>query len=288
VGATGHLRWEGRLTTACPTVTFLSSWFSAQTSRFTRFSPSCRYVLVTMPLQVAFLFGRLGWNKLGGNLIISGAFGLFERSSLLATGGYAHNTVGEDMELVVRLRRHAIEHGLPGKVAFVTDPVAWTEAPESLQVLGRQRDRWHRGLADTLWRHRKIFFNPAYGSMGLISYPYFVLFELIAPIVEIVGLIGLGAALALGALNVEFAILFFLAAYGYGLLLTTATFLIEEYAYHRYETIGDRLLMLLWALLENFGYRQLAVLWRIQGLVKYLRGRTEWGAMQRRGFTERP
>lgn len=165
--------------------------------------------------------------------------------------------------------------------------MAWTEAPESLQILGRQRDRWHRGLADTLWRHRKIFFNPAYGSMGLISYPYFVLFELIAPIVEIVGLIGLAAALALGALNVEFAILFFLAAYGYGLLLTTATFLIEEYAYHRYETIGDRLLMLLWALLENFGYRQLTVLWRIQGLVKYLRGRTEWGAMQRRGFSAR-
>jgi len=77
----------------------------------------------------AFLFGRLGWNKFGGNLIKSGAFSLFQRISLLATRRYAHNTVGEDMELVVRLRRHAIEQGFPGKVVFVPDPATWTEAP---------------------------------------------------------------------------------------------------------------------------------------------------------------
>lgn len=232
----------------------------------------------------AFLFGRLGWNALGGNLIISGAFGLFRKESLVAAGGYAHDTVGEDMELVVRLRRHAIERGEPGKVAFVPDPVAWTEAPESLRVLGRQRDRWHRGLCDTMWSHRKILFNPRFGRMGLIAYPYFVVLELFAPVVELLGLAGLVAAFAFGAVDVEFAVLFFLAAYAYGLVLTVCTLLLEEFGYNRYEGIGDRFFLLLWAVLENIGYRQLTVLWRLQGMAKYLRGRSEWGNMERRGF----
>jgi cellulose synthase/poly-beta-1,6-N-acetylglucosamine synthase-like glycosyltransferase len=110
----------------------------------------------------AFLTGRLGWNRLGGNLIISGAFGLFRRDAMLAAGGYEHDTVGEDMELVARLRRRAYEHGGPGRVQFIPDPVAWTEVPDTLRVLGRQRDRWHRGLADVLWRHRDVFGRPRY------------------------------------------------------------------------------------------------------------------------------
>ena len=117
----------------------------------------------------AFLFGRLGWNRLGGNLIISGAFGLFDREAVLDIGGYAHDTVGEDMELVIRLRRRGYETGGPSDVDFVPDPVAWTEVPESLRVLGRQRDRWHRGLCDVLWRHRKVLFNRRYGSMGWVA-----------------------------------------------------------------------------------------------------------------------
>ncbi|HEX9129069.1 MAG TPA: glycosyltransferase family 2 protein, partial [Gemmatimonadaceae bacterium] len=115
----------------------------------------------------AFLFGRLGWNRLGGNIIISGAFGLFQRDAVVNAGGYLHDTVGEDMELVLRLKRLSYERGGPGKIAFVPDPVAWTEVPESAKVLGRQRDRWHRGLADVLWRHRRMLFNPRYGVTGL-------------------------------------------------------------------------------------------------------------------------
>src|SRR5690349_21495968 len=138
----------------------------------------------------AFLFGRVGWNRLGGNLIISGAFGLFHRETVLEIGGYAHDTVGEDMELVIRLRRHGFETGGPSDADFVPDPVAWTEVPESAKVLGRQRDRWHRGLADVLWRHRKVLFNRRYGAMGWVAYPYFVFVELLAPIIEAIGLVG--------------------------------------------------------------------------------------------------
>jgi cellulose synthase/poly-beta-1,6-N-acetylglucosamine synthase-like glycosyltransferase len=234
----------------------------------------------------AFLFGRLGWNRLGGNLIISGAFGLFRKEAMLAVGGYVHETVGEDMELVAHLRQRGIETGGPAKITFVPDPVAWTEVPESLRVLGRQRDRWQRGLADVLWRYRKLLFNARYGPLGLIVYPYFLFVELLGPAVEAFGLVALVAALWLNVVNVHFAILFFLVAYGYGLLLGAATLLLEELSDTRYETVRDRIWLLPWLFSETLGYRQLTVVWRLRGFVKYLRGRREWGVMTRTGFVE--
>jgi cellulose synthase/poly-beta-1,6-N-acetylglucosamine synthase-like glycosyltransferase len=232
----------------------------------------------------AFLFGRLGWNRLGGNLIISGAFGLFRREAVLAAGGYAHDTVGEDMELVFRLRRRGWEERGPRRVDFIPDPVAWTEAPASLRVLGRQRDRWHRGLADVMWRHHTLLFNPRYGALGLVAYPYFFFVELLAPVIEVMGLGGLVAGFTFGAFNVPFAVLFFLVAYGYGLVLSTFTLVLEELNFNRYDSFRDRLLLLLWAVLEPLGYRQLTVIWRLRGLSKFMRGRKDWGVMVRRGF----
>ena len=236
----------------------------------------------------AFLFGRLGWNRLGGNLIISGAFGLFRRDAILTAGGYRHDTVGEDMELVVRLKRLSYERGEPGEIAFVPDPVAWTEAPESLRVLGRQRDRWQRGLADVLWRHRGMLFNPRYGVTGMIVIPYYVFVELLAPVIEALGLIGLAFGLMLGMVNWRFAALFYLTAYGLGTALTAFTLLLEDVSFHRYSTLRDRLLLFGWTLAENLGYRQLTVWWRLRGMWRYLRGRKDWGAMERRGFLPRP
>ncbi|MDQ3091726.1 MAG: glycosyltransferase family 2 protein [Actinomycetota bacterium] len=232
----------------------------------------------------AFLFGRLGWNRLGGNLIISGAFGLFRREPVIAAGGYLHDTVGEDMELVARLRRLGAEQGTSQRVEFIPDPVAWTEVPESLRVLGRQRDRWQRGLADVLWRHRHVMLRPRYGALGLVAFPYFVLVELLAPVVELVGLIGLGAALAIGAVDGSFALLFFLVAYGFGVLLTCLTLVLDDLSFPRYGQVRDRLVLVPWAVLESLGYRQLTAYWRLRGLVKFLRGRKDWGVMTRTGF----
>jgi cellulose synthase/poly-beta-1,6-N-acetylglucosamine synthase-like glycosyltransferase len=232
----------------------------------------------------AFLFGRLGWNNLGDNLIISGAFGLFQRQAMVDIGGYESATVAEDLEIVVRLRRHAYEQKTPHRVVFLPDPVAWTEAPESLRVLARQRDRWHRGLAEVLWRHRRLLFNPAYGAMGMVLLPYFVFMELLAPVVEALGLVCLTLGLTVGVVDAPFAFLFFLCAYGYGAILGVFALLLDEMSYRRYEQVGDRLILLGWALLENLGYRQLTVFWRLRGLVKFLGGKTDWGAMERRGF----
>lgn len=236
----------------------------------------------------AFLFGRLGWNRLGGNLVISGAFGLFHRETMIAAGGYLRETVGEDMEMVARLRRWGLEHDAPHRVVFVAFPVAWTEVPESLAVLGRQRDRWHRGLADVLWRYRDMVGRPRYGVLGLFVLPYFVVVELLGPVVEASGLVGLAVALALGAVDWSFAGLFFLVAYGLGLVLTALTLLLEERGARRYERFDDRLMMVPWLVLESLGYRQLTVLWRLRGLVGFMRGRRDWGVMTRTGFAVDP
>lgn len=232
----------------------------------------------------AFLFGRLGWNLLGGNLIISGAFGLFRRESVIEAGGYLNDSVGEDVELVVRLRRHGYEHGGAHKVAFIPDPVAWTEVPESLGVLGRQRDRWHRGLSDTLWRHRRMLFNRRYGAVGFVVYPYFLFVELLAPLVELLGLVSLGISLLIGALDYRFALLFFLVAYAFGIVLSMFTLILEEFSFRRYTGFRNRVRLLAWAFLENLGYRQITAYWRVRGGVRFLRGDTTWGAMVRKGF----
>ncbi len=202
---------------------------------------------------------------------------------MLASGGYAHDSIGEDMELVMRLRSRAAEEGGPHRIVFVPDPVAWTEVPEDLATLGSQRDRWHRGLIDTLWRYRRVAFRPRYGAMGMLAYPYFLL-EMVAPVVEAPGLVGLSIALALDIVNTPFAILFFLAAYALATALTFITFVFDELAFHRYHTLRDRLRLCAWALVENLGYSQFTVVWRLRGIVNYFRGRHDWGSMQRRGF----
>jgi cellulose synthase/poly-beta-1,6-N-acetylglucosamine synthase-like glycosyltransferase len=244
--------------------------------------------LQTIEYLRAFLTGRLGWNRLGGNLIISGAFGLFRRDALLAVGGYERATVGEDMELVARLRRHSYEASGPGRVEFVPDPVAWTEVPDSLRVLGRQRDRWHRGLADVMRRHRGVALRPRYGTLGWVAYPYFLAVELLAPLIEALGLAGLGLSLATGAVAGEFAVLFFLVAYGLGLVLTASTIALDQFTYRSYGGGRDTLVLLAWAIIEPLGYRQLTVAWRLRGLWNYLRGRTHWGVMTRAGFDRSP
>lgn len=233
----------------------------------------------------AFLFGRLGWNRLGGNLIISGAFGLFRRDLVLAGGGYLHDTVGEDMELVTRVRRRAREAGMPDRVVFVPDPVAWTEVPEQLRTLGRQRDRWQRGLADVLWRHRDLVGSRRYGALGLVVMPYFVLVELLGPLFELLAIAGVLGALAAGTVPLAFGGAFLVLSYGWALLLSLTAVLMEQIGYARYRGAGARLLLAGWALLEHVGYRQLALLWRLRGMWRFVRRRTDWGTMTRRGFT---
>jgi len=233
----------------------------------------------------AFLTGRMGWSKLNSLLIISGAFGLFRKNVVVACGGYSTRTVGEDMELIVRMHRYLLERKRDYRMVFVPDPVCWTEAPSSLRVLGRQRNRWQRGLMETLLRHRDMVLEPRYGRVGLLAMPYFVLYELLAPVVELIGFLLIPVITALGRLNLEMLLTLFLVSLVYGLLLSLGAVLLEEISFHRYPAPRDLLRLMMFAVLENFGYRQLSVWWRIKGMADHLRGVKTWGAMQRVGFT---
>lgn len=232
----------------------------------------------------AFLFGRLGWNLLGGNLIISGAFGLFRRDYLTEILGYATSTVTEDFELIVRLQRHLREQNASAKVVFIPDPVAWTEVPTSVAVFGRQRERWHRGLISTMVAHRQLLFNPKYGATGLIAMPYFLFAELLAPVVEAAGLVVTVLCTLAGILSVRFAVAFFVAAYLFGTLLSLAAILMEEVSFHRYRRPADTARLLWFAFIEPFGFRQVTVWFRLKAFYKYLQGDHSWGRMKREGF----
>lgn len=232
----------------------------------------------------AFLVGRLGWDRMGGNLIISGAFGLFRRSAVTTAGGYAHDSVGEDMELVARLR-HQVPQWLQGRaIAHLPDPVAFTEAPENIRILGNQRDRWQRGLADTLWRHRKMAFNRRYGPIGLVVMPFFIFFELFGPIVELFGYFYFTLMLIGGFIEPVFTILFLILAVLIGFLLSLGAILLEELSLSFFRERGDLWRLVSVALLENMGYRQLILWFRLRGLWGYLRRRKTWGRMTRLGF----
>jgi cellulose synthase/poly-beta-1,6-N-acetylglucosamine synthase-like glycosyltransferase len=231
----------------------------------------------------AFLFGRTGWDYFDSLLIISGAFGVFDRESVIKAGGYLHDTVGEDMELVVRLHRYYRDRKEPYRVRFLPEPVCWTEVPESWNILRNQRNRWQRGLADTLWRHRGMFMNPKYGKLGFLAMPFFLFVELLSPIVELSGYVILIISLWLGAINIQFALLFLTAAILLGMILSVLSVMMEELTFRRYDSLRDVMILILFAFLENLGFRQIHAWWRFRGLIDFFKGVKTWGEMTRTG-----
>src|SRR5207247_10010393 len=201
----------------------------------------------------AFLFGRLGWNRLGGNLIISGAFGLFRKEYIMAVGGYRTSSIVEDLDLVVRMHRYLRTNKIKYEITFIPDPVAWTEVPESLRILSRQRERWHRGLIAGMWRHKGMLFNPRYGRVGLVAMPFFTFGEMLAPLVEVLGYGITALGLTYGIVNTSFALLFLLVAWGYGMLLSVLAVVLEEASFRRYRRAGDVGRRRLSAMVADFG-----------------------------------
>ncbi|PFG33656.1 glycosyltransferase family 2 protein [Sanguibacter antarcticus] len=255
-----------------------------------------RVVDVRMPRQMvariqvveylrSFLLGRTGWSQANALILISGAFGMFRRDVLVEVGGLDADCIGEDFELVMRIHRHMKDAGRDYRVVFVAEPVSWTEVPSTLAVLGRQRRRWHRGLWEVLWAYRGMTFNPKYGRVGMVALPYYWLFELFAPLIELVGLVVVPLGLALGVVNLNYALALLLVAYVYGFFVTCAALLVEEVSFHRYTYWRDLVRILGAAVAENIGYRQLTAVWRLQGWWAALRNKEAvWGTMTRTGF----
>lgn len=232
-----------------------------------------------------FLFGRMGWSRPNGLLIISGAFGLMHKDTVIEVGGYRRQTIGEDMELIVRMHRLLSKKGQPYRITYVPEPVCWTQAPEDRQTLRNQRVRWQRGLSESLWLNRGLLFARPPGVAAWIAFPYFLLFEWAAPLLEFLGYLVMAWLLASGAVRVDIALLFLAVALGFGVLLSTVALLLEELSFHIYPRKRDLLILFAFSVLENFGYRQINVVWRLIGTWQWLRGKQGgWGAMQRKGM----
>ncbi|SMO47213.1 glycosyltransferase [Fodinibius sediminis] len=186
--------------------------------------------------------------------------------------------------LVVRLHEYYRSQKTPYRIRFISEPVCWTEVPEDKASLAQQRNRWHRGLADSLFRYRHMLFNPRYGRIGLFAMPFFVFVELLSPVIEFSGYILVPLSWWMGITNGHFALLFMTVAVLFGMILSVSAVFLEELTSRRYERPLDTFILAGYALLENVGYRQLHAWWRLKGLVDFIKGNKEWGTMLRKGI----
>jgi len=256
----------------------------------------CRVRLPQLRLEImqvieylrAFLIGREGWAYFNALPIISGAFGVFRTDLVRQIGGYRRHAIGEDFDLVVRMHRYLQEQRREYQINFVPDPTCWTEAPADLRSLARQRARWHKGLLDTLWPNRDTLARPRYGRLGCLILPYMWIFEFFAPVIELVGYSTILTAALLGVLGRQFLILFLLFGYAFATLISIGSVLLEEMTYRRYSSWREVARLLLFCLFEHFPYRQMTLVWRLQGIFQYLRGDLVWREMKRSGLSVKP
>jgi cellulose synthase/poly-beta-1,6-N-acetylglucosamine synthase-like glycosyltransferase len=232
----------------------------------------------------AFLMARLALGKMQVLTVISGAFGLFRRQTVIAVGGYSHGTVGEDMELVVRLHRRLREQKISYRIEFIPEPVCWTEVPEDLKILGRQRARWQRGALETFFRHKDMLFNPRYGRVGFIGFGQILIVDVLGPLSEVLGYVLVPLLWALGLLSVDYLLAFIAVTFTLGIFVSVATLILEEVELRRFPRARDLALLTSIAVIENFGYRQLSNFWRIRGWWQFLNKQQGWGDMARKGF----
>jgi len=231
----------------------------------------------------AFLIGREAWAQGNMLMIISGAFGVFRTDLVRAVGGYRSGSIGEDFDLVARLHRHLREEDADYRIEFVPDPVCWTEVPSDMRSLARQRARWQKGLLDVLWPNRDMLFRPRYGTIGSLALPYLWLFELLAPVIELGGFVTIILAACFGVLSQSFLLQFVIFGYAFATVISIGSVLQEELTYKRYNDWQDVARLVSYCFLEHFPYRQLHMIWRLQGLWQYLRGDLGWRPLKRQG-----
>jgi len=233
----------------------------------------------------AFLTGRLGFDVMGMLLIISGAFGAFQKSALIEVGGYSRHCVGEDMELVIKLHKLMHQKKRKYSVRFLPDPICWTQPPERLSDLKKQRKRWHVGLIDSLLRHKDMVFRPKYGRIGMICLPYYWIFELAGPVIETFGYLFIPISFLLGVVNVWFMISFFLVAVLYGTILSVGALLLEENTFRKYPDLRQLLRLFFFSFVDNFGYRQINTVYKVEAMFGFRKNKSRWGELKRKGFS---
>lgn len=230
----------------------------------------------------SFLASRILFDKFNGSLIISGAFGLFKKDTVIAAGGYDHSTMGEDMELVVKLHEYCVLNDIPYCIKYATDAICWSQAPERLRDLCKQRKRWHLGLFQSMWKHRIMLFNPKFGAVGIISYFYFLVYELLSPFIEIFGVASMIVAFAVDLINVPFMLLFFLIYAIFGCVLTLTAFFARTQTIDLEISVGDVVKAVLLCFFEICVLRFVLAFVRATAFVGYKKKKLNWGRIERK------
>jgi cellulose synthase/poly-beta-1,6-N-acetylglucosamine synthase-like glycosyltransferase len=223
-----------------------------------------------------FLFGRPAWNLLHSTFICSGAFCLMHRETVVQAGGFSIDTVTEDTEMITKLHRHMRDKGWKYRMVFTPVPVCWTEVPHTVSMLAKQRRRWQLGLLQTVGKHDRMIANPRYHHLGLFTVPFHAFLEGIGALIETIGTILVPISFALGIIPLNMFLLFLTLAVGYGTMLSVASILLHERTQHRYSRLRDVFVLILFAFIENLGYRQMVALFRAQGVLQYFLGHREW------------
>lgn len=233
----------------------------------------------------SFILGRMAWGRIDSLLIISGAFGFFDREIASAVGGYATDTVGEDMEIVFKMRRYMHDNKTPYTVEYIPDSLCWTEVPEDLKIFVNQRDRWARGNLETLFKHKDMFFNSKYGRLGLLSYPYWFFYEWLAPLMEFFGFFTVVVFYYLGILNWDFFLAITATVYLFSVMFSFYAILWDVYSYNEYKKTKDILTLMLCAIVEPIFFHPIVVWAAVRGNYKKLfRIKAGWGSQVRKGF----
>ncbi len=233
----------------------------------------------------AFLLGRMAWSSINGLMLVSGGLGLFDKEIVLKAGGYNHVSFGEDLELVTRMRVYMEDNKQQYAVKYIPESICWTEVPSTMSVYSQQRTRWAKGLAQTLWFHKKVFFNPKYKLFGMISFPYWVFFEWMAPLLEFGGIIYYIYLIITGQITWLFAIILLVFVYSFSVMITIISVLWDEVTGMQYARKREVFKLCLAALAEPFAYHPLVLFYALRGNWFFLTGRKlNWGVMTRIGF----
>lgn len=237
----------------------------------------------------SFVLGKMGWTLINSVPNVSGGLGLFDKEIAIRCGGYDYQSFGEDMELMFRMCRYAKDNKIDYAIRYIPITLCWTEGPETLRIFMRQRTRWARGLAQLMFAHKKMFFNPNYGNMGMVVMPYNFFFELLAPVIEFTGIVYYIVMTILGLINWKYAIVLLIFVYTYSVMITTISILWDQITFRYYKTWREVLFLCVTPFLEFILYHPLIVIFSLRGYYFFLTGKKHtWGDMQRKGFGNKP
>ncbi|HVI45750.1 MAG TPA: glycosyltransferase family 2 protein [Chitinophaga sp.] len=237
----------------------------------------------------SFVLGKMGWTSINAVPNVSGGLGLFDKEIVVKAGGYDPKSLGEDMDMIIRMCKYMCEQKLEYAVRYIPETLCWTESPSTFKVFGRQRTRWARGLLQIFSTHRSVLFNPKYKRLGLIVFPYNFIFELLAPLIEFVGLLYYIYIVVFNIINWDFAVILLLFIYTFSVFISSLAILWDQLTFRYYQSWKDVAKLCMMTFLEPFLYHPLVLFFAMRGYLYQLTGKKHgWGNMQRKGFKQQP